>query len=456
MRLVALCALLVMTPVAARAEADATLLRVFLADGTALVSFGEFTRLDDRLVFSMPVGGTPKEPRVHVVSIPAASVDWPRTDRYTASARYQHYAATRGEEDFARLSGDVARVLNEVALSTNPAVALQTAVQARATLAEWPPAHFGYRQADVREVVGLLDEAISELRAAAGIGSFELSLVAMVADVPLEPLLDMPPARELFDQIIKVAELADKSAERVSLLQTALALLDESRATIPSAEATALRAPVVQQVREELLVDERYADLTRRTLQSAARSAARARVREVEDMLVDVAREDERLGRRRPEVVQALNASVQAELDAARRLRLLRDRWEMRRALYQEYNRAVASPLLQLVKAQPALDAIKRLDGPSPETLAAWQARLAGGAERLQRTLVPLDLRAAHDLLIGAWQFAEKALQARHDAISLGNFNTAWEASSAAAGALMLLSRAQSEIRELLEPPQLR
>ena len=70
--------------------------------------------------------------------------------------------------------------------------------------------------------------------------------------------------------------------------------------------------------------------------------------------------------------------------------------------------------------------------------------------------VVPLDLRAAHDLLIGAWQFAERALKARHEAISLGNLGTAWEASSAAAGALMLLSRAQNEIHTLLEPPQLR
>lgn len=457
MRLVALCALLVLTaPVLARADTDAALRRVFLADGTPLVSYGEFARLDDRVVFSMPVGGTHEQPRFHLVSIPAASVDWPRTDRYTASARYQQYAAMRGEADFARLSSEVARVLNEIALGTNQAMALQTAMQARTTLVQWAPAHFGYRQSDIREIVSLLDEAISDLRVAAGIGAFELSLVATVPEVPLEPLLDMPRPRELFDQIIRVAQLTDRSTERVSLLQTALALLEEAGAAIPPADASVLRTAVVQQVRDELLTDERYTELTKSSLQSAARAAARARVRDVEAVLVNVAKEDERLGRRRPEVVQALNASVQAELDAARRLRLLRDRWMLRRALYREYNRVVESPLLQLVKAQPALDAIKRLDGPELETLATLQARLAGGAERLQRTNVPLDLRPAHDLLIGAWQFAERALKARHEAISLGNLNTAWEASSAAAGALMMLSRAQSEIRALLEPPQLR
>ena len=33
-----------------------TLFRVFLNDGTAVVSYGEYARVGDRLVFSMPIG----------------------------------------------------------------------------------------------------------------------------------------------------------------------------------------------------------------------------------------------------------------------------------------------------------------------------------------------------------------------------------------------------------------
>ena len=61
-----------------------------------------------------------------------------------------------------------------------------------------------------------------------------------------------------------------------------------------------------------------------------------------------------------------------------------------------------------------------------------------------------------HDLVAGAWRFAENAVDARFRAIQSGDIPIAWEASSAAAGALLLLSRAQQEIRTLLEPPQLR
>jgi len=188
----------------------------------------------------------------------------------------------------------------------------------------------------------------------------------------------------------------------------------------------------------------------------ASRAASRARVREVEAALARIAREDERLGRRRPDVVQALNATVRAHLETARRLRLMRDRWLMRRAAYREYENSVSSAILQLVKAQPALDAIKRLEGPPPAQLRSLGERLAGGADRLQRLTISADLREIHDMLVSAWRFAETAVDTRQEAIGSGEMPKAWHASSAAAGALMMLSRLQGEIRRLLEPPQLR
>ena len=58
-------------------------------------------------------------------------------------------------------------------------------------------------------------------------------------------------------------------------------------------------------------------------------------------------------------------------------------------------------------------------------------------------------------MLIGAWRFAENAVKGRYEAARAASVNVAWEASSSAAGALLLLSRVQQEIRELLEPPKL-
>jgi hypothetical protein len=440
---------------ATHAATDATLLRLFLRDGDSFVSYGEFARVEDQVVFSMPVGGPADQPRLHVVSIPAAQVDWPRTERYTLAVRSQRYADTRGEGDFERLSNDIARVLNEVALATDKNAALTAAEQARVTLANWPNTHYGYRERDVQEVVSLLDEAISDLRASAGRSDFNLALVATPTETGYEPILGPPNIIEQIDAVFRAARLAPHVADRVSLLQESLALVAEAGAALSPSEASRLRRLAEEQLHEEAVIDDRYTALTRRLLASATDAAAQARISDVERVINRVAKEDAQLGRRRPEVVQALDASLQVQLDNARRLRLLRDRWQIRRSTYRQYQRTINSQLLQLVKIQPSLDAIRRLTGPPPTTLVSIRSRLAGGADRLQRMTVPDFLRPTHELLVSAWRFAETAVDIRYDAVSSGNVAIAMQASSSAAGALLMVERVQSEIRALLEPPRL-
>lgn len=437
------------------AVADATLFRIFLRDGASFVSYGEFARVGDEVVFSMPVGGPAEQPRLHVISVPAGEVDWPRTDQYSEAARAQRYADTRGEEDFERLSNDVARVLNEVALASDKTAALASAQQARQTLANWPATHYGYRQRDVREVVALLDEAISDLRASAGRNDFNLALVAMPEETGYEPLLGPPSLTEQIDATFRAARLASHVADRISLLQESLALVAEAGAALTPSEAGRLRHLAEDQIREEAVVDDRYAALSRRLLASATNAAGQARIADVERVISQVAKEDKNLGHRRPEVVQALDASLQLQLDNARRLRLLRDRWQIRRTSYRQYQRTINSQLLQLVKIQPSLDAIRRLNGPTATTLVSLRSRLDGGADRLQRMTVPDYLRATHELLVSAWRFAESAVDIRYDAVSSGNVTIAWQASSSAAGALLMVERVQHEIRAFLEPPRL-
>lgn len=442
----------------AGAATEATLLRLFLIGGGTVVSFGEYARLNDRVVFSIPVGGTADEPRLHVVSLPVEKIDWPPTEQHAASARYQWYARTRGEADFERLSGDVARVLNDVAQSTDRRRALTIAEGARRTLADWPAAHFGYRQDDVREIVALIDEAIANLRASVGMTRFELALVASAAAVPLEPVAELPSARDQLDQLFRVAAITERVGDRVALFHAALGLLADGGAGMTIDAAATVRNTILGELREEAIVDARYDAMARRLMAVASRAADSARISDVERILNRIPGEDRRLGRRRPEDVEALRASVQAELDGARRLRLLRDRWTLRIALYRDWQRSAGVQMLQLVKVQPALEAIRQLEGPSASSLAGLHSRLGGGADRLLRIGVnaPEDLRTPNELLASAWRFAESAVTTRAAAVYSGNVSTAWEASSAAAASLLLLERAQQEIRTLLEPPRLR
>jgi hypothetical protein len=435
--------------------ADATLFRLFLLDGTELVSYGEFARVDDRVIFSMPVGGRSDEPRLQVASVRASLVDWPRTDRYSESARYQRYAQTQGEEDFRALSNEVALALNDVALSSNRQQALALAEKVRQRIAQWPQAHYGYRSNDVREIVGVLDEAITSLRAATGGAAFELALVAMAETPPLEPVLAMPTPRQQFDQIMHLAGLST-SSDRVALLQAALMLVNGPTPAIASIEAGALRKQVERELRQEMAIDRRYSALAQRVVNQATEYANRAAIADIEKLAARLVKEDTKLGQKRPEMIASVNGAVQKQLLAARQLRLLRDQWLLRQSSYSAYQRSISSQIVLLVKSQPMLDAIRRLDGPPPDRLLALRGQLSGGAERLERVRAPDYLRGIHDLLIGTWRFADNATRARVRAIEGGDAAAAWEASSAAAGALMMLARVQSEIRTLIEPPKLR
>jgi hypothetical protein len=434
-------------------RAEATLFRVFLVDGSSLVTFGELARVGDQVIFSMPVGGTADDPRLHPVTMAASLIDWARTEQHSASVRFQQYSL-RAESDYQRLTDEVAALLSDIALSTDRARALSLAQQARRTLADWPRTRFGYRQEEIREITALIDAAIVRLGGMPS-GGFEVSLVAMTEPVVLEPLAGMPSPREQLDQIVRVLTFTTSAPERIALLEAGLSLLDDRAASIERSTVTDIRRSLESQLRAEKDTDRRYADLTRQLLARASRAAADARIVDVERVLLRVPTEDERLGRRRPEVVQALATSLNAQLDRARRLRLLRDQWSVRQSLYRDYQRSVGSEIVQLVKAQAALDAIRRLDGPAPDRLDSLRSRLSGGAARLERLRIPEYLRSTHDLLVSAWRFAENATNTRTRAVASGDIATAWEASSAAAGSLMMLSRAQQEIRALLQPPTL-
>src|SRR5712691_7991069 len=145
-------AVALLIPIGAQAADEVTLLRVFLTDGSSLVSYGEPALAGDRVVFSMPTAATPNPP-LHLVNLPLARVDWERTSRYAANARATHYVQTQADSDYAQLSNDVAATLNEVARTPEPLKRLQIVEAARKMLAEWPENHYNYRRAEVLQML---------------------------------------------------------------------------------------------------------------------------------------------------------------------------------------------------------------------------------------------------------------------------------------------------------------
>src|SRR5437773_1052146 len=192
---------------------DVTLLRVFLLDGSALVSYGEPAGIGDRVVFSMPPAATPNPP-LHLIDLAAARVDWERTNRYSEAARAAHYIDTQAELEYAALSVRMTQALNQLTDTEDAARRLVIAENARKMLAAWPKAHYNFRLNEVQQMLSLLDEAIADLRAAAGDGRFDLRLAAFADPPPVaEPLVPPPTPKETIEQVLIAARVADAAAE---------------------------------------------------------------------------------------------------------------------------------------------------------------------------------------------------------------------------------------------------
>ncbi len=424
--------------------------RLFLTNGTVLACLGEFARVGDRVVFTLPLGeGGPSQ----LMSLPASRVDWPRTEAYGDNLRAVRYADARGELDFSALAGDVAGVLNEIVFTKDPGRRLQLALQARRRLETWPRDHYNYRASDVAQIVQLVDEAISEMRAAAGEQKFDLNFVANVETPPTGPLLPPPTPAESLTLAASVIDLADDASERMSLLESLAQAIDSATASLSPAVATHLRALVHGRLQVERRVETAYAQMATKATTDAHAYATRADVRGVERVITRVRKDDERLGRKRPERTSALLTAVRDQLDSARRLRLARDQWSVKVGAYRNYQRAVAGSLADLDQIQGSLDDIKRLAGPPAAELPKLQTKLAATLRALDVVVPPTELASAHALVESAARLAAQAVGTREAAVRTGAMDRAWQASSAAAGAMMLLTRARHEIEVVTAPP---
>src|SRR6266850_2401413 len=454
---------LLMHDAPAHAADDATLFRLFLKDGGTLVSYGEVARVGDRVIFSMPTGaGTP--PTLHLTSLAADRIDWPRTERYAISARAGRYVETQAENDYAELSNQIALTLNEVGQAGDPSVRIALVERARRTLVAWPAEHFNYREPDVRQLVTMLDVAIADLRTQGTQGSqssqssqFAFNLVTFSTPPPAyEALMPAPTLKESIEQVLLAARLSESSTDRVALYKSALGELERSRAegSVPTEWVTAASAGVTQAVATEARIDRSYETLTQRLLRLADLRAHEGDVRAIERLVTRVHTNDKLLGYARPDVVGSLLASIEEKLDAARRLQLARDRWALRAPVLAEYRLAISGPLEQFRALKSALEDIKSLAGTPPGTLKFIEraiGRLGKAANAIQP---PDELVEAHAVFVSAVNLAQNAASIRREATLAASIERAWDASSAAAGALMLGVKARTDIQTLLRRPQ--
>ena len=453
------------------ADGGATLFRVFLKDGGTLVSYGEIARVGDRVVFSMPVGvGNP--PTLHLTTLAESRVDWNRTDRYAASARSGRYLETQAENDYIDLSNQISATLNEVAQTTDPARRLDLVTRARRSLANWPADHFNYRDSDIQQLVTMLDAAIADLQTSSqpGVagspgsstsrGQFAFNLVSFSTPPPvLEPLMPAPTLKESIEQVLLAARMSESSFDRVQLYKSALTELDRAKASndasIPAEWLNVTRAGINTAVTTETRIDRNYRSLSQRLLRIADLRAREGDVHALERLIDRVHVNDDIYGNARPDVVASLVANIEAKLDAARRLQLARDRWALRAPAFTEYRAAMQDAFDQFGALKTALEDIKSLAGTPPNTLNVIERTMKGISTTVGAVHPPEELVDAHALFMSAVSLAQNAAAIRREATLSQSITRAWDASSAAAGALMLGVKARDDVKKLTRRPQL-
>lgn len=458
-RVTAVLCLTVLLPSLASGQSPTSrvLFRVFLSDGRVLSSYGEWARIDDRVIFSMPTQLTREPLELHLVTIPAQRVDWPRTESYAESVRAAAYAASRGDADFVAFSSELAKVLNDVAKIQDPAARLATAERARQKLADWPASHYGYRVGEVRDALAVLDEVIAQLRVSMGITRFDLALSANAPLVaPPPPPLPPPSDAELVEQFVAAASIADSPVERIGLLQTVMRLLDRALGLLPTEWASRMRGTVSGDLNREQKIEKAYDDLRNDTLAEASKLAARGRMSDLERLRDKVKDEDKRLGGQRAGDIASLLATIDLQTASVIQNRDTRKQWEKRAPVFRRYRRSTNGAFKVFGDAVAALEQVKTMSGPSITTLDALNKRLSSAARGFRKVVAPDELAAGHALIASAWELADSAFRLRLEAVSANSVDVAQRASSAAAGALMLYQRARADQLTLMEPPALK
>ncbi len=433
--------------------------RVFLADGSIISTVGEFTRVDDVVILQVPVGapGAIGQVETRTVTIAAGEVDWARTDAYRETLRRAAFERSGGERAYAAFTEEVAATLRDVALLPDPLERIRRLETARAELARWPSAHHGYRADEVAQTLSVVDDLLNGMRAAAGQQAFSLELTAgPVTPAPraAEAALPPPSLQDVIAQALGIAPRLTDAAERLAMLRAAESMLT-SAPDLDRRWSRTTRGQVRRQIAQETRVTSRYARLRDWMLERTTRLLAAADVRGLMRVREEVVSRDARLGRQRPAEVASLLATLDMRLDAARRQRLLLERWLQRRPALETFASAVTPHLAPGAALPRALEDIKALSGPEPGLLARAEEHLASARADARLRDVPEDARAAGQIWTSALQLAARAIQGRRSAIRSGDLQQAWEASAAAAGALLLLQQLRTDVPALLRPPSL-
>jgi hypothetical protein len=445
--IVVLCAVAV--PKAQQTVDAMSIFRVFLKDGQALPSFGESAVVGDRVIYTAVIGDGGARTTLQLVSLAAEQVDLLRTARYAEAMRAAQYGATYGEADYAAITAEVQRTVGELTKIKDPARRLAMAEEAKKRLLSWSEEHYNYRADDVQKLGGMFDEVIAELRAAVGESRFAFDLTAGSPKPALEPLLPVPTLRESASLAIAAARVADQGSDRVALLRAAAA------ATENAAGAADVGTEAKRLLTSEQTADAVYGALAAVLLTRADAALRRGDVADIADARRQAIERDRQLGSMRPQDLEKLLSSLDAKLEAAKAYRLALDHYAYARRGRLDYERRVRTTMSGFDGLRPVLAAIRDMHGTAYWRLSQTLDRLKAFEADLALIKAPEDLIDVHSTLSSSVHMALEACERRRRAVIVESLPDARDASSAAAGALLLADQARTTLVARLFPPRI-
>ena len=128
---------------------------------------------------------------------------------------------------------------------------------------------------------------------------------------------------------------------------------------------------------------------------------------------------------------------------------------QRRLEILREFETALSEPFAMLRACRTRLEAIRQLDATPRRNLIWLDGQTSIVTRLLAEVKAPIGGETALGLLNSATQLASRAVTSRQQAVSSGDMHPAWEAASAAAGALMLLDRASEELQRADQGPRI-
>ena len=164
---------------------------------------------------------------------------------------------------------------------------------------------------------------------------------------------------------------------------------------------------------------------------------------------------DRALGSLRPGELAALMSNLDAKLEAARAYRLALDHYAYARRGRLDYEKRVRPTMSGFDGLRPMLEAIRDMRGTPFERLTIAYDRLRSFAADLARVTPPTDLADVHATLSSSVHMAVEACERRRRAVIVASLADARDASSAAAGAVLLADQARERLIGRLFPPRI-